>query len=219
MRATLRLLANVKAARYLEPFAPTGLTGLVTHPHPRPTLIYLYTNTLKKLKEFPETSVYRQSTEALTRHRLNIIESTKPPGYEAWLERVKKTVEADPERFKSLRRPDGTFAALLEPDRSDNPRGLEWDGEGMEPIGHGPVRTPTEEAQWQKAIEEGTAEKREERDFQPKDLKWENEPALEADQCVVSCHDTYILRLTELLTFLLGSPTLRNKSVPVFLRK
>lgn len=184
MRSTIRLLANVKSARYLEPFAPTGLTGLTTHPSPRPTLIYLYTATLQKLKAFPESSVYRQSTEALTRQRLQIIESTKPPGFEAWLERVKKTVGAEPERFASLRRADGSYAASQRDDGTDNPRGEEWDGEAMEATSEGPARTPEQEAQWEQAIEDGTKTDSKGSDFYLEQMKWENEPALEADQYV-----------------------------------
>ncbi|KAH8424541.1 complex I NDUFA5 subunit family protein [Aspergillus melleus] len=182
MRSTLRLLANVKSPRYLEPFAPTGLAGLVTHPSPRPTLIYLYTTTLQKLKAFPESSVYRQSTEALTRHRLEIVESTKPPGFDAWLERVKKTVGAEPARFASLRRPDGSYAAFQKDDGSDNPRGEEWDGESIEATTEGPTRTAEQEARWEKVIEESTKPEDKETDFFPEAMKWENEPALEAQQ-------------------------------------
>ncbi|GAB1200097.1 hypothetical protein APSETT444_009464 [Aspergillus pseudonomiae] len=181
MRSTFRLLANVKPARYLEPFAPTGITGLVTHPSPRPTLIYLYTTTLQKLKAFPESSVYRQSTEAVTRHRLQIVESTKPPGYEAWLERVKKAIGTEPERFASLLRPDGSYAGVLRGDGSDNPRGEEWDGEALEPTSEGPARTPEEEARWHQAIEDSTNAENES-DFHTHAMKWENEPALEAEQ-------------------------------------
>ncbi|KAA8650572.1 hypothetical protein EYZ11_003545 [Aspergillus tanneri] len=181
MRSTLRLLANIKSPRYLEPFAPTGLTGLLTHPSPRPTLIYLYTSTLQKLKAFPETSAYRQSTEALTRHRLQIVESTKPPGFDAWLERVKKTVAAEPERFASLRRSDGSYAAAMRDDGSDNPRGEEWDGESIEATTEGPARTAAEEARWEKAVAESTVEHKDS-DFFPQEMKWENEPALEAQQ-------------------------------------
>ncbi|PWY84636.1 NADH-ubiquinone oxidoreductase 299 kDa subunit [Aspergillus sclerotioniger CBS 115572] len=183
MRSTFRLLANVKPARYLEPFAPTGLTGLVTHPSPRPTLIFLYTSTLEKLKAFPESSVYRQSTEALTRHRLQIVESTKPPGFDAWLERAKKAVAAEPERFASLRRSDGSYAAFQRDDGSDNPRGEEWDGESIEPTSEGPARTAEEEARWHQAIEESTKPGADAAaDFYLNDMKWENEPALEAEQ-------------------------------------
>jgi NADH dehydrogenase (ubiquinone) 1 alpha subcomplex subunit 5 len=180
MRSTLRLLANVKP-RYLEPFAPTGLTGLLTHPSPRPTLIFLYQSTLDKLKHFPESSVYRQSTEALTRHRLQIVQSTKPPGFEQWLERVKKTVGAEPERFASLLLQNGQYAASQQSDGSENPRGEEWNGESLETTTEGPARTAAQEAQWQKLMEESTKETHES-DFYNETMKWEAEPALEADQ-------------------------------------
>ncbi|KAL3475838.1 ETC complex I subunit conserved region-domain-containing protein [Aspergillus californicus] len=183
MRSTLRLLANVKPARYLEPFAPTGLAGLNTHPSPRPTLIFLYKSTLDKLKSFPESSAYRQSTEALTRHRLQIVESTKPPGFEAWLERVQKTIAAEPERFSSLLRPDGTYAGSMRADHSDNPRGQEWDGEKLEATTEGPARTPEEHARWEKDIEESAKSTQSaDADFHLLHMKWENEPALEAEQ-------------------------------------
>lgn len=99
MRRTVRLLASVKAPRFLEPGTPTGLTGLLTHPAPRPTLIYLYSSTLEKLKALPSSSLYRQSTEALTNHRLNIIQSTIPEGLEEWKARSKSRIEAHPEIF------------------------------------------------------------------------------------------------------------------------
>ncbi|PYH47541.1 complex I NDUFA5 subunit family protein [Aspergillus saccharolyticus JOP 1030-1] len=182
MRSTFRLLANVKPARYLEPFAPTGLTGLNTHPSPRSTLIFLYTSTLNKLKSFPESSVYRQSTEALTRQRLQIVESTKPPGFEAWLERVKKTVGAEPERFSSLLRGDGTYAAAEQPDGSDNARGEEWDGEAIEATTEGPARTPEEEARFAQLMEESASPRNNESDFHVEEKKWEAEPALTAEQ-------------------------------------
>jgi len=180
MRPALRLLANVKP-RYLEPFAPTGLTGLNTHPSPRPTLIYLYTSTLQKLQAFPESSVYRQSAEALTRHRLQIVESQKPEGFDAWLERVKKTVGAEPERFAQLQQPDGsfTFVAKQEADPSvDDPRGLEWDGEKMVPGTEGPARTAEETAAWQKIIKDSSTTT----EYDELPLRWESEPALTADQ-------------------------------------
>jgi NADH dehydrogenase (ubiquinone) 1 alpha subcomplex subunit 5 len=184
MRSTIRLLAKVQPARYLEPRAPTGLTGLVTHPSPRPTLIYLYTTTLEKLKALPETSVYRQATDSLTRHRLQVVESTKPPGFDAWLERVKKTVAAKPEHFQSLRRPDGSYAAAQQDDPTADPRGVEWDGERMEASTEGPARTPEEEARWHQLIEQATATEENDTDFDGQVMRWESEPALEAEQYV-----------------------------------
>jgi NADH dehydrogenase (ubiquinone) 1 alpha subcomplex subunit 5 len=90
MRPTTRLWATVNKAksRTLAPGQPTGLTGLLTHPAPRSTLIYLYSNTLDKLQQIPESSVYRQATEALTKKRLAIIKAVKPEGYDAWNERI-----------------------------------------------------------------------------------------------------------------------------------
>jgi hypothetical protein len=87
MRPSSRLLAT--AARYLTPHAPTGIAGLKTHPAPRSALIYFYSKTLEKLGEFPASSAYRKATEALTKQRLAVVESVKPEGYEAWVEKVK----------------------------------------------------------------------------------------------------------------------------------
>ena len=101
MKNTLRLLAAVKPGRYLEAGNPTGLTGLFTHPAPRSTLLYLYGATLDKLKAFPDHSVYRQSTEALTKHRMNIIESIKPEGYDEWAKKAAEKLEKYPEAFQS----------------------------------------------------------------------------------------------------------------------
>jgi NADH dehydrogenase (ubiquinone) 1 alpha subcomplex subunit 5 len=100
MRATTRLLAQVRKSRFLEPGAPTGLTGLLTSPHPRPQLMSIYNRTLEKLQAFPESSVYRQSTEALTRHRLNLVENTKPEGLEAYESRRNQLLAEHAEHFK-----------------------------------------------------------------------------------------------------------------------
>lgn len=100
MKSTLRLLAAVKPGRFLEPGNPTGLTGLLNHPAPRSTLLYIYGSTLEKLKSFPEHSVYRQSTEAITKHRRDIIQAIKPKGYEEWRIEAAKTVEKHPEIFR-----------------------------------------------------------------------------------------------------------------------
>ncbi|KAK4893642.1 hypothetical protein LTR27_008111 [Elasticomyces elasticus] len=103
MRATTRLLAVISKSTPLVPGAPTGLTGVPTHAAPRSTLLYLYHQTLSKLQAgFPESSVYRQSTKALTKHRLSIIEAVKPEGLQAWQERVKKTVDEHPEAFRRV---------------------------------------------------------------------------------------------------------------------
>lgn len=108
MRATLRLLASVsRSAQYLEPGAPTGLTGLYTHATPRSSLLYLYNSTLEQLKTLPEHSVYRKSTEALTKHRMSIVEAVKPEGLSEWQQRVSKLVEDHPEAFRRVKAING----------------------------------------------------------------------------------------------------------------
>lgn len=107
MRSSLRLFAN--AAKYLEPNTPTGLTGLTTHPLPRPALVWTYLQTLQKLQQMPSSSVYRQSVENLTKHRLAIVQSNLPEGYEAYKERVTKQLDATPTAWETLKREDGTW--------------------------------------------------------------------------------------------------------------
>ncbi|KAH9207745.1 ETC complex I subunit conserved region-domain-containing protein [Leptodontidium sp. 2 PMI_412] len=107
MRRTLRQLAAVKPSRYLEAGTPTGLTGLFTHAAPRSTLLYLYSSTLDKLQAFPESSLYRQSTEALTKHRMAIVSAVEPEGYKAWSEKAKQTIAEHPEVFNT---PEGSVA-------------------------------------------------------------------------------------------------------------
>ncbi|KAJ7293619.1 ETC complex I subunit conserved region-domain-containing protein [Mycena rebaudengoi] len=55
--------------------ATTGLTGLAVHPNPLPALVTTYQSTLSTLSQLPETSVYRQATEALTQNKLKIVEA------------------------------------------------------------------------------------------------------------------------------------------------
>lgn len=97
MRPTTRLLA---IAKYLEAGTPTGLTGLWTHGTPRSALIYLYGQTLHRLQAIPSTSVYRQSVEATTLHRLGIVEKMVPAGHEQWTEKAKKLMEITPATFQ-----------------------------------------------------------------------------------------------------------------------
>jgi len=78
MRPTLRLTS------YIAPFSPTGLTGLLAHPAPRPTLIAIYNTTLTLLESLPPHSVYRTSTTTLTNHRLDITKSIIPPSYPSY---------------------------------------------------------------------------------------------------------------------------------------
>lgn len=125
MRPTPRLHATVKsAARYLEAHTPTGLTGLNTHPSPRPALLYTYHQTLQKLKQLPSSSVYRQSAEALTKHRLKVVEEIKPPGHAEWLQRVQQTIASDP-TYKQFVRDDGS---LMHSQEGEMQEVVTWDG-------------------------------------------------------------------------------------------
>ncbi|KAJ7492576.1 NADH2 dehydrogenase [Mycena latifolia] len=53
----------------------TGLTGLAVHPDPLPALTSIYQNTLTHLTHIPETSVYRQATEALVQKKLDLLKA------------------------------------------------------------------------------------------------------------------------------------------------
>lgn len=113
MRRTFRQLAAVKPSVYLEPNTPTGLTGLNTHASPRSALLYLYSRTLDKLTEFPESSLYRQSTEAVTKHRMNIVKSVVPEGLEAWRESAKKIMAEHPDSFSAEDNVGGNVVSLV----------------------------------------------------------------------------------------------------------
>lgn len=187
MRRTFRLLASVKPVRYLEAGAPTGLAGLNTNATPRATLLYLYASTLDKLRAVPESSVYRQSVEALTKHRRALVEQAKPTGYDEWLARARAVLEEHPGYFRELsqRTEDGSHAAGVERDgrffvvRRARPardvREEEWDGEldaGTEPGG---PRT-AEEKRYQESVFNDP--------FEGFNVDWEDEPKLTAEQYV-----------------------------------
>ncbi|KAK4554450.1 hypothetical protein LTR86_008304 [Recurvomyces mirabilis] len=134
MRPALRLLASA-AKEVVGQGVPTGLTGLFTHPAPRSTLLYLYSSTLDKLRaDFPESSVYRQSLEAVTKHRLNIIENVKPAGLAEWQERVKSIVEEHPEAFRKIEvggKGSGEFNVIWRPSALKGMESEEWDDEAI----------------------------------------------------------------------------------------
>ena len=178
MRRTLRLFAAaVKpvSARYLEAGAPTGLTGLMTHGSPRSTLLYLYSSTLEKLQAAPEHSVYRQSVEAVTKHRMGLVEGVVPEGHAAWAARARDVFAQHPEQFSIAGGAHADGGATLRVERGGrsfvvrhvrpviDERLQEWDGE----IGGGQL---PDEAVTRVPLEE--------------QVKWEPEPQLTADQWV-----------------------------------
>ncbi|KAK0629757.1 hypothetical protein B0T17DRAFT_506282 [Bombardia bombarda] len=189
MRQTLRLLARIKpAARFLEAGAPTGLTGVLTHASPRSTLIYLYSSTLEKLQAAPEHSLYRQSVEALTKHRLSLVEATQPAGYSEWAERAQKLVADHPDQFGALSSGhlDGSASVRVERDgklfvvrhvlKPRDQRLREWDGE----VDDGPNLEGTRTAE---EMEQENQLHRERMELSlKKGVAWEPEPQLSAEQ-------------------------------------
>lgn len=188
MRGTLRLLASVKPVRFLEPGAPTGLTGLFANASPRSTLLYLYSSTLDRLKVVPETSLYRQSVEAVTKHRMSLVESVKPSGYDEWLAKAKQILEKHPEHFKEAAHKtadgslakgverDGNFFVLRQTADDIDGRYKEWDGEEDE----GPEKEGSrtlEERQDQSLISSRNP-------FEGEGIEWTDEPKLTIDQYV-----------------------------------
>lgn len=181
MRASLRLLT-----RYLEPGTPTGLTGLWTHSTPRSTLLYLYGATLNKIQAIPEASIYRQSVEAVTRQRMELVEKTVPPGYTEWVARAKELVSSNQEQFRvTSGRVDGSEARTVKlgnrvfvlgsKHEAGDIRFEEWNGEEDEGGELEGLRTPEErkdQAVW--------AERKPLEDHET--VKWEDEPPLTADQ-------------------------------------
>ncbi|KAK5012947.1 ETC complex I subunit conserved region-domain-containing protein [Cryomyces antarcticus] len=181
MRASLRLLASVKPVKYLEAGAPTGLTGLFTHPTPRSALIYLYSSTLDKLKRLPEHSAYRTATEALTKQRLSIIEAVKPDGYEEWQKRINEQVAENPEAFSTYgigvkHEHSGRQFVTTRAESGADEREEEWDGEVIEaPALEGPRSSKERAGQ--------AADSSQPREvLEMKDFKLEKEPPLTAQQ-------------------------------------
>ncbi|TRX96719.1 hypothetical protein FHL15_002385 [Xylaria flabelliformis] len=189
MRRTLRLLANVKPARYLDAGNPTGLTGLYTHSSPRSSLLFLYSHTLEKLQQFPESSLYRKSVEAQTKHRMAILEAAVPPGYQEWAEHAQKVVEENPEEFniatsakidgaKAIRVISGgsVFIHRTDPQQKDS-RYEEWDSERDEGNGNEGLRgaEEREDPRLDSLYERKPLEI-------PSQVKWEPEPQMTADQ-------------------------------------
>ncbi|KAL8946214.1 MAG: hypothetical protein Q9183_007935, partial [Haloplaca sp. 2 TL-2023] len=173
MRFATRLLAAVKSEPFLTAGEPTGLTGLLTHPAPRSQLLYLYSSTLNKLSKLPEHSVYRQSTEAITKQRFDVVKSIQPPGYEEWAQRAQKHVDDNPEVFGKGRDVRNVYVpARLE---SSVPEvNMEWDGKGIGKLNamEG-TRTEGEKAKRARVMERYVTS-------QVDPVHWEIEPSLEA---------------------------------------
>lgn len=181
MRPTFRILS-----RYLEPGTPTGLAGLWTHSSPRSTLLYLYGSTLNKLQSIPDKSLYRQSVEAVTKHRMALVEKIVPSGYNEWAAKAKELISKNPEQFRvASGRVDGSEARTAKfGDRvfvigskheAGDIRYEEWDGEADEGGELEGIRTPAERRDQVIWAERKSLEDHEK-------VEWEDEPQLTAEQ-------------------------------------
>ncbi|KAI1096035.1 ETC complex I subunit conserved region-domain-containing protein [Rostrohypoxylon terebratum] len=195
MRSSLRLFAAVKpGARYLEAGVPTGLTGLWTHAAPRSALIFWYSQTLEKLKKIPEASLYRQSIEALTRHRLSVVQAVEPPGYAEWHAQARKIVDEHPDgQFPVITQTPGggqlTAGTILKHEvngevflhevsrRRVDKRYEEWDGEADEGPGSEGLKGEEDRKDFEKMFREPIQRP-------DQGVPWVSEPQLTADQIV-----------------------------------
>ena len=185
MRAAARLFASVKPGQFLEAGAPTGLTGLGTHPSPRSTLLYHYHSTLDKLRQIPESSVYRQSTEALTKHRLAIIEQSKPKGWDAWQDKIRSQIADDPSLVEVIEMQNASAIVLPKQQGVDErARAAEWDGEVVQSMPEG-IRTARERLPHVQKMK-GDSNYKPHRVFSP--VKFDKEPYYTAEAYVeMSC--------------------------------
>jgi len=67
--------AVVSSAHPVRQKLTTGLTGIKVHPNPLPALRDTYSSNLQLIRTFPDTSVYRQSLEALLSHKLKNLQN------------------------------------------------------------------------------------------------------------------------------------------------
>lgn len=89
------------ATKFLRTKRTTNIAGLEIHPDPLPELVSTYTHTLNVLKGLPESAVFRQSSEAVTQQRLDIVKEAMTPtsretvyGSEAAIDRVVAAIDA-----------------------------------------------------------------------------------------------------------------------------
>ncbi|KAL8730123.1 MAG: hypothetical protein Q9181_004780, partial [Wetmoreana brouardii] len=137
-------------------------------------LLYLYSSTLDKLSNLPEHSVYRQSAEAITKHRLSIVDSIKPQGYEEWAQRAQKNVDEHPEVFGKDADVRKIFVPAQLMDYVDE-LDVEWNGNKMQIPSIEGTRTDEEKERRSQLMKKSPASAE-------TPVQWENEPPLEASQ-------------------------------------
>ncbi|GAA5858786.1 hypothetical protein JCM8547_004987 [Rhodosporidiobolus lusitaniae] len=95
-RATRRVFAAAasvnKDAASLRTKLSTGITGIPVHPDPLAALLHTYNSTLALVQQIPSSAVYRQSVEAITRERLDAVNSLGGEGNEEQIEAVENKI-------------------------------------------------------------------------------------------------------------------------------
>ncbi|GAA5907963.1 complex I NDUFA5 subunit family protein [Sporobolomyces salmoneus] len=101
IRATRRLLQAVPTTAHpanspssLRTKISTGIAGYPVHPEPLRALSQTYQGTLTLLQQIPASAVYRQSTESITKERLEAIKSIGGQGTEQEIEAVEARIGA-----------------------------------------------------------------------------------------------------------------------------
>ena len=82
--------APVRGGKYT-----TEIAGLAVHRDPLPVLLELYHDTLSSLEAIPEGSVYRRACEALTRHRIGVVQRLSGQDGRSGGERAIESVESE----------------------------------------------------------------------------------------------------------------------------
>lgn len=87
--------ATVAASSHI-PRTKTSLpiVGLAVHQAPFPSLLHTYQSTLTLLQQIPASAVYRQSVEAITKERADVVRSLGGKGSEDEIEAVEHKIGA-----------------------------------------------------------------------------------------------------------------------------
>ena len=158
--------------------------------------MWLYNATLARLSAFPENSVYRQSTEALTRQRLRTVASVEPAGFQEYKDRIGNLLGQSSGHTKQLIQQiiDGKG---YEPIAGQDPdeREVRWNGERVEARTEGPATA--RDLETMPRLDEAESKREEVEESQP---EIEHEPQLTAEQWVSSQWASEMKRRNILLT-------------------
>ncbi|KAN0061306.1 hypothetical protein ACQY0O_006152 [Thecaphora frezii] len=118
LASSARAFAATSSATRLSPRlkATTGVTGVDVHPSPLTALSETYSKTLSLLSTLPESSVYRQSTTALTQHHLDVINDAlqQQKGNESNPQKIEEIIEQTEKKLEWSMIEDGVRQAQTE---------------------------------------------------------------------------------------------------------